>query len=369
LLRYRNMQSFSFIVVSLILPFNLYGMDAASSDDLAECASSNKEPPSLTVGEVAQSLYDHSLAPPKIPPKKLDNGFCTAVGISGVIGGVFGLIMGSATCPQAFEPSGCTNATTTSCGLFSSSVAAPVCYLTLSLVAVPIVTLTTWGLVRLFFSYRYRRAVKDSEHEAQVVAQQFKRGRDDKDPIDDQDISFVPMLLSRAPELLSKLNITQALRLATSNFETFEQVIESSSKFPESFKEKWTTTSNKALDSFTTKLQICRRFGLSKTHRELLDRLTYALNGIELTKKPVFKKLAALTPAELDEVRTYFNPGNFRRKLKNFEFLRWSWEQAKNFEFLKKIIVDFCADEDNQMTVVNAWLKMPDDLERALISH
>jgi hypothetical protein len=61
-----------------------------------------------------------------------------------------------------------------------------------------------------------------------------------------------------------------------------------------------------------------------------------------------------------------FDENKFKTLLRDRRLLPVIWDNLKQFDFFKTIMVQFCADPQNQELVKSTWLPMPVDLKEAM---
>ncbi len=106
----------------------------------------------------------------------------------------------------------------------------------------------------------------------------------------------------------------------------------------------------------------------AKSHKgsyvNYLENRTRFCSNFQASIDRDFRKRAFKLP--INQAISFFNAASFQEKLKDAKLLAWTWKNVQDIEFLKALVLDFCADPQHAQIVESAWLPIPPEIKKAM---
>lgn len=115
---------------------------------------------------------------------------------------------------------------------------------------------------------------------------------------------------------------------------------------------------------FSAHWHFCKTFSLLETKRLLASELILKINNHP--DNDMHRELAPLLDDKLEEIMVGDTKDQLGALLARPKLLKWLWENGHTNGVIKKIVVDFCKNENNQSIMKRAWVVIPETLAKAI---
>lgn len=115
---------------------------------------------------------------------------------------------------------------------------------------------------------------------------------------------------------------------------------------------------------FSAHWHFCKTFSLPETKRLLASELILKIKNHP--DSDLYRELAPLLDDTLDEIVVGDTKERLSDLLARPKLLKWLWENGHKNPIIKKMIVGFCANDNNKTTMERAWVVIPEALTNAI---
>jgi|GEM_PF-4275733 len=118
--------------------------------------------------------------------------------------------------------------------------------------------------------------------------------------------------------------------------------------------------------SFFIRWKLCKKFDLTETKHRLAGEFLRQLSELNIDDAKSLTEARLLSQADFDDAQDSFDIHKFNKKLSDSQFLRYMWKSVQEIDYLRQLVLHFCAMPQNKDLVERTWLPIPPAIKETM---